>query len=93
MYIPTDNDYIFYKYENKYYKVKTYGKLWKIIDYGRGTYVFNDKIMFSSSFNFNGDAATQYNCEPYYNPKKKRVDVNFSFDLCRLVVRFTKILW
>ena len=84
MYIPTDNDYIFYKYENKYYKVKTYGKLWKIIDYGRGTYVFNDKIMFSSSFNFNGDAATQYNCEPYYNPKKKRVDVNFSFDLCRL---------
>ena len=84
MFIPTENDYIFYKYKGEYYKVKTYGKLWKIIDYGRATYKFNGQTMFSSSFNSKGDAATQYNCEPYYNPKKKPVDVNYSFDLCRL---------
>lgn len=84
MYIPTEYDYIFYKYEGKNYKVKTYGKIWKIIDYGRATYQFNGERMFSSSFGPKGDAATQYNCEPYYNPKKKPVDINYSFDLCRL---------
>lgn len=84
MYIPTEIDFIYYKYNDEYYKVKTYGKLWKIIDYGRATYKFNGETMFSNSFNSKGDAATQYNCEPYYNPKKKPVDVNFSFDLCRL---------
>jgi hypothetical protein len=31
-----------------------------------------------------GDAATQYNCEPYLNDKKPRLDPNYSFDLCRL---------
>ena len=31
-----------------------------------------------------GDAATQYNCEPYFNDKKPRLEPNFSFDLCRL---------
>jgi len=84
MYIPTEYNYIFYRYNNTNYKVKTYGKLWKIIDYGRGTYKFNDQVMFSSSFNSKGDASTQYNCEPYYNPNKKRVEMNYSFDLCRL---------
>ena len=84
MYIPTEYDYIFYKYEGQNYKVKTYGKIWKIIDYGRATYQFNGEQMFSSSFGPKGDAATQYNCEPYYNPKKKPVDINYSFDLCRL---------
>ena len=84
MYIPTEYDYIFYKYEGQNYKVKTYGKIWKIIDYGRATYQFNGQQMFSSSFGPEGDAVTQYNCEPYYNPKKKTVPVNYSFDLCRL---------
>ena len=40
--------------------------------------------MVSDSFDRNGDAATQYNCEPYMNPKKPRLDPNPSFDLCRL---------
>jgi hypothetical protein len=31
-----------------------------------------------------GDAATQYNCEPYFNDKKPRLEPNYSFDLCRL---------
>ena len=32
----------------------------------------------------NNDAYTQYNCEPFLNEEQKRVDNNFSFDLCRL---------
>ena len=36
------------------------------------------------STSFNGDAATQYNTEPYFNDKKPRLEPNPSFDLCRL---------
>jgi len=38
----------------------------------------------SDSFSSCGDAATQYNCEPYFNAAKPRIDPNPSFDLCRL---------
>ena len=40
--------------------------------------------MFSDSFHFKGDAASQYNCEPYFDEKKPRLEPNYSFDLCRL---------
>jgi hypothetical protein len=29
-------------------------------------------------------AYSQYNCEPFYNPAKPRIEPNYSFDLCRL---------
>ena len=40
--------------------------------------------MCSDSYHEKGDAATQYNFEPYFDSNKKRVEPNFSFDLCRL---------
>ena len=40
--------------------------------------------MCSDSFHPKGDAATQYNCEPYFDIKKPRLEPNNSFDLCRL---------
>ena len=40
--------------------------------------------MCSDSFSPTGDAATQYNIEPYYNSNKPRLEPNYSFDLCRL---------
>lgn len=84
MFVETDKKHLCYKYADKHYKVPTYGKIWKIIDFGRAVYKFKGKIMFSDSFSEKGDATTQYNCEPYLNPKKKIVPPNFSFDLCRL---------
>lgn len=84
MFNPTDLQYIVYKYNNTYYKVPTYGRLFKIIDFGRAIYKFRGKTICSDSFHPKGDAATQYNCEPYFNSKKPRLDANFSFDLCRL---------
>lgn len=84
MYIPTDKEYLYYKYNETYYKVPTYGKIWKLIDFGRAVYKFRGQIMFSDCFSEKGEASTQYNCEPYLNPKKKIVPPNFSFDLCRL---------
>jgi len=84
MYINTDIEYLYYKYDNKIYKVPTYGKIFKLIDFGRSIYRFNGKIFCSDSFANGGDAATQYNCEPYLNNSKPRLDPNYSFDLCRL---------
>jgi hypothetical protein len=84
MYNSTNIEYLYYRANGKVYKVPTYGKLFKIIDFGRGIYQFQGKQFCSDSFADNGDAATQYNCEPYMNEKKPRIDPNYSFDLCRL---------
>ena len=83
MYVDTDKQYIYYGYNGKTYKVPTFGKVWKIIDFGRAIYKFKGKTMFSDSFSLDGDAATQFNCEPYFNKEKKIVNPNKSFDLCR----------
>lgn len=84
MYIKTDITHLYYKVNNKYYKVPTFGRIFKIIDFGRAIYKFRKLTFCSDSFNRNGDASTQYNCEPYMNQKKPRLDPNPSFDLCRL---------
>jgi hypothetical protein len=84
MYIPTTRKFLYYIYKKKTYKVPTFGKIYKIIDFGRAIYKFNGKIFCSDSFQIGGDAATQYNTEPYFNDKKPRLEPNFSFDLCRL---------
>ena len=84
MYIETEKQFLFYKYNNKYYKVPTYGRIFKIIDYGRAIYKFRGNVICSDSFHSKGDAATQYNFEPYFDESKQRIGPNFSFDLCRL---------
>ena len=84
MYIPTDKQYIHYYFNGIYYKVPTYGKIYKIIDYGRAIYKYNGKMMCSDSFHPKGDAASQYNFEPFFDSKKPRLEPNNSFDLCRL---------
>jgi hypothetical protein len=84
MYNNTDKKYLFYCYKKKYYKVPTFGRIFKIIDFGRSIYKFDGKLFCSDSFQPGGDAATQYNTEPYLNEKKPRLEPNFSFDLCRL---------
>jgi len=84
MYTSTDAKFIYYCYKNKYYKVPTFGRLYKIIDFGRGIYKFDGKLFCSDSFQMGEDASTQYNTEPYMNNKKPRLDPNYSFDLCRL---------
>jgi hypothetical protein len=84
MYINTTEEFVYYKYNSKLYKVPTYGKIYKIIDFGRGIYKFQGKSYCSDSFAAGGDGHTQYNCQPYMNENKPRIDPNYSFDLCRL---------
>ena len=84
MCVRTDKKYIVYKFGGSYYKVPTFGKIYKIIDFGRAIYKLNGVLVCSDSFHRKGDAATQYNCEPYFDERKPRIEPNRSFDLCRL---------
>ena len=84
MYIKTDKKFINYCFNGKHYKVPTYGKVYKIIDFGRSIYKFQGKLCISDSFHPKGDAATQYNIEPYFNAKKPLLQPNKSFTLYRL---------
>jgi hypothetical protein len=84
MYNTTNKEYLYYKLDGKHYKVPTFGKIFKIIDYGRAIYKFKGNLICSDSFHKDGDAATQYNFEPFINNNKPIIEPNFSFDLCRL---------
>ena len=44
MFVETDKQNIFYHFEGVYYKVPTYGKLFKIIDFGRAIYKYNGNL-------------------------------------------------
>ena len=84
MYQNTELEYLYYTFDSKKYRIKTYGKIFKIIDFGRCIFKINDKVFCSDSFDKDGDASTQYNFPPFYDPKKKLLEPNKSFDLCRL---------
>ena len=84
MYITTDKTHLSYKIDNVYYEIPTYGKIYKIIDFGRSIYTVKDTLICSDSFSENGTAHTQYNFKPFYNPDKPIIEPNNSFDLCRL---------
>lgn len=84
MLISTDIKYIIYEYEEKQYKCPTYGKIVKIIDFGRSIYMYQSKFFSNNCYDESGEASSQYNFPPYYNTKKPLVEPNYSFDLCRL---------
>ena len=84
MYLSVPQEFLYYTFNGKHYKVPTFGRIYKIIDFGRAIYKYQGKLICSDSFHPQGDAATQYNCEPYFNRKKSVILPNHSFDLCRL---------
>lgn len=84
MFEKTEKPWLYYCFDGNYYKVPTFGKIFKIIDFGRAIYNFRDQIVCSDSFQTKGDAATQYNFGPCLNEKKPTLEPNFSFDLTRL---------
>ena len=84
MYVETQREHLIYKFEGKHYKVPTFGKLFKIIDFGRAIYKYNGNTFCSDSYDTTGDAAAQYNCDPYLNEAKPRLEPHYGFDLCRL---------
>jgi hypothetical protein len=84
MYKKTDVEYLYYRYNGVSYRVPTFGRIFTIIDFGRAIYKYRGQLFCSDSFSSDGDAATQYNTEPFFDETKNRIDPNPSFDLCRL---------
>jgi hypothetical protein len=56
----TDKEYLYYKIDDKYYKVPTYGYILKIIDFGRSCIKFNDRWIISNHYKKNGEAYSIY---------------------------------
>jgi len=83
MFVTTEKEYLYYKYGGTCWKVKTYGKLFKIIDFGRAIYKFKKRLLCSDSYGKDGDAVTQFNFGPYHDTSKQTVEPHFAFDLCR----------
>lgn len=84
MFVPTKKQFLYYKVNDTHYKVPTYGRIFKIIDFGRATYKFRGHQVCSDSFHKDGDAHTQFNFGRHYNPARPVLMPNNSFDLCRL---------
>lgn len=83
----TDEPYLYYQTKDKtVWRVPTYGKIFRMIDFGRSIFRLGKHPWISGDHWPDEDAGGQYNYGPFYHPKKPKVTPNFSFDLCRLSV-------
>ena len=92
MYIKTDYEKLTYKLGNEFYQVPTYGIIIKIVDFGRSTFVHDEKLYMGDVFRKRGEAGEQYTF-PYEEPSKqyfkhKPILPNYSFDLSRFACSF-----
>lgn len=88
MYSETERKYIYYKFNNIYFKIPTYGKIFKIIDFGRSIINFKNKIFMNDAFSKYGEAEGQYKYSSSI-PFMKSFPGNepsYFFDLCRLSI-------
>jgi len=101
MWCATDEPYLYYHITgapggDRYYRVPTFGRIMKLIDFGRATFrppVAGQGVWLPDAFAPGGDAADQYNCGQYFNKESAKVSPNRSFDLCRLAVAMLETLW
>ncbi len=94
LWVPTDKKFLHYKTnDGRIWKVPTYGKLFRIIDFGRAIFSHNGTLCISDDYLPENEAGTQYNFGPFYNPKEPRVYPNPSFDLSRLSVSIIEAIF
>ncbi len=90
MFTTTNKTFLYYKLNNIYYKVPTYGYLFKIIDFGRSIFKFHNRLFFNDTFQKHGEAEGQfskpYNKLNFQEKEKEKIHQNFHFDLCRLAI-------
>ena len=89
MYVPTSEEFIYYRHHGVTYRVPTFGMLIKIIDFDRATFsvrvtgMKDPRFFMSSQFKPDEEAGGQYNMEPFYDAQSPRIGLNPSFDLVR----------
>lgn len=83
----TTDEFLFYKdLGGNVWKVPTYGKIFRLIDFGRSIFTINKKIIISDDFRPGNDADGQYAFKPLTGNPREVVPPNPSFDLARLSV-------
>ena len=70
MFSKTNKDFLYYKIDNSYYCVPTFGIEAKIIDWGRATYNFMDFKGKNTIFNIDGECYGQYRYNKLGSSKK-----------------------
>ncbi len=94
VWVSTQDQFIYYKSQTGVlYKVPTYGKIFKLIDFGRATAEIGDVQLISSDYEEGEDAWGQYNWGPIKDSKFEEIAPNPSFDLCRLAVSLFETLY
>jgi hypothetical protein len=100
MWSSTEESHLYYRVQKGkttfYKKIPTFGKIMKIIDFGRSSYTLPEPggFFISDAFFPGNDASDQYNCEPFFDDKAgKKIEPNPSFDLCRLSVSLLESLF
>ena len=90
MFTVTNKTFLYYKFNNIYYRVPTYGYLFKIIDFGRSIFTFHNKLFFNDTFEKHGEAEGQYtkpfNKLNFQEKEENKIYQNYHFDLCRLAI-------
>jgi len=90
----TEEEYLYYKKNSgEIFKVPTYGKIFRIIDFGRSIFTVNGKQFFSDDFKTGNDAEGQYSFKPLHPRPTEEVPPNPSFDLSRLAVSLIEALF
>lgn len=84
MYRSTKEANILYRHGGHVYRVPTYGRCFKIIDFGRATYRFGGLNFLNDCYENDNDAANQYNYDRLLKRDEPPCTPNASFDLCRL---------
>jgi hypothetical protein len=96
MFEKTDRTYLYYKYNNIYFKIPTHGYIFKIIDFGRSIFTFHKKTFFNDTFYKHGEADGQYTLPfdklLFDSNGKKHIKPNYNFDLCRLAITILDVL-
>jgi hypothetical protein len=83
----TNEEFLNYKTESGMrFKVPTYGKVFRIIDYGRAIFRINGQLFVSDDFKKGNDADGQYAFAAVGQKFTKEILPNPSFDLARLTV-------
>jgi hypothetical protein len=81
---------------DRYYRVPTFGRIMKIIDFGRATFrplTTDHRMWIPDAYAPDAVAGGQYNCGSYFEKGREKVMPNKSFDLCRLAVAMLETLW
>lgn len=90
----TDKKFLYYKSKNgTIWKVPTYGKIFRLIDFGRAIFTVNNVLFVSDDFKKGNDADGQYKFSPLVHNPKDEVPPNSSFDLSRLAVSLFEALF